>query len=120
MKLSAEGVQAKIMELIAEKQETHKHPDITPLGKGCFSIPMSTIRKDKNLTLSPEYWDFAQQYKVILTKVQNVEPSLLSSALHVIIQNKLVKTTNYSQGLPYVVKTPVHPDVLTEIKKWVA
>jgi hypothetical protein len=84
----------------------------------CFIIQFSEIQKDKNINLSPQYYDFHYQYRAIVNKLKEVSPLEIYNCLSKMIEVKSFKVYRgvnlHGQSCHETIS--IHPEVISYLK----
>lgn len=57
--------------LINEVEKIDQNGDIKPIGSNCFTVNFSTLSTSKGFVLSPFYYDFEQQKKRVIERIEH-------------------------------------------------
>jgi hypothetical protein len=80
-----------------------------PGTSNCFTMKISEILKDIDSTLSPEYYDFKYQYKIISKKIKNVTITGIENIIKKWIKEGYIRDNEHRMKL--------HPQVIEYLKE---
>ncbi len=94
------------------------NPNINRISNICYTIMLSEIQKDKNFTLSAEYYDFKFQYRKIIKKLKDVSPLETYNCISKMIVDKSFKVNSGTNihGVICYHTIKLHPSVIEFLK----